>query len=64
MSCLSTMSTNMSMFTFHIISTFMQLKNGYSEELELSSLLVKLRSSQGDTASSLAVRLHSQARGS
>ena len=35
----------------------MQLKNGYSEELELSSLLVKVRSSQGDTASSLAVML-------
>ena len=35
-----------------------QLKNGYSEELELSSLLVKVGSSQGDTATSLAVMLH------
>ena len=34
-----------------------QLKNGYSEELELSSLLVKVTSSQGDTASSLSVML-------
>ena len=34
-----------------------QLKNGYSEELELSSLLVKVTSYKGDTASSLAVML-------
>ena len=34
-----------------------QLKYGYSEELELSSLLVKVTSSQGDTASSLSVML-------
>ena len=43
-------------YMFHLL----QLKNGYSEELELSSLLVKIDSSQGDTASSLAVMLHSQ----
>ena len=47
-----------------IALVYFQLKNGYSEELELSSLLVKVSSSQGDTASSLAVMLHSQVSGS
>jgi len=35
----------------------LQLKNGYSEELELSSLLLQIISKQVDTASSLAVML-------
>jgi len=40
-----------------------QLKNGHSEELELSSLLVQIIRSEGDTASSLEVILRGSSQG-
>jgi len=38
-----------------------QLRNGHSEELELSSVLLHIQRSQGDTASSLAEMLRGAA---